>query len=121
MMVPYGPYEFSETEVLKLTDYLGDCARHGRIVHYDDAYNAVRQFGEFYGPHDQRLWHLLGLISENEVAAGRCALSASVVVKSGEGKNYPGSGFFELEKTLGRYKSDDDTTWIAEINGLSEY
>jgi hypothetical protein len=64
---------------------------------------------------------LLGLISENEVTAGRYALSAIVVVKSGEGANRPGSGFFELEKSLGRYKSDDDTTWLSEIDGLFKY
>jgi hypothetical protein len=43
---------------------------------------------------------LLGLISETEVAAGRHALSAIVVIKSGDGANRPGSGFFELERAL---------------------
>jgi hypothetical protein len=64
---------------------------------------------------------LLGLVSESEVAAGRHTLSAIVVVKSGEGANRPGTGFFELEKTLGRYQSDDDTTWLSEIDGLFRY
>jgi hypothetical protein len=67
-------------------------------------------------PHDQRLWHLLGLISETEV--GRHALFAIVVLKSGDGANRPGYGFFELEKTLGRYESDDDTTWSSQVKGL---
>jgi hypothetical protein len=120
-MVEYGPYEFAEPEIVTLTEFLRDCARHERIVHYDDAYNAVRQFGGYHGPHDQRLWYLLGLVSESEVAAGRHTLSAIVVVKSGEGANRPGTGFFELEKTLGRYQSDDDTTWLSEIDGLFRY
>lgn len=120
-MVQYGPYVYSDTEALKLTEYLKDCARHEKVVHYDDAYDVVRNFGIYHGPHDQRLWHLLGLISETEVAAGRCALSAIVVVKSGEGANRPGSGFFELEKTLGRYDSDDDKTWLTELDGLFKY
>ena len=120
-MVQYGPYVYSDTEALKLTEYLKDCARHEKVVHYDDAYDVVRNFGIYHGPHDQRLWHLLGLISETEVAAGRCALSAIIVVKSGEGANRPGSGFFELEKTLGRYDSDDDKTWLTELDGLFKY
>jgi hypothetical protein len=64
---------------------------------------------------------LLGLISETEVAAGRHALSAIVVIKSGDGANRPGYGFFELEKTLGRYESDDDTNWSSEVKGLLKY
>jgi len=120
-MVQYGPYEFSETEVVKLTEYLKNSARKQIAVHYDDAYEVVRQFGSYHGPHDQRLWHLLGLISETEVAAGRDALSAIVVLKSGDAANSPGSGFFDLEKELGRYKGDDDTTWSSEVNGLFEY
>lgn len=120
-MVQYGPYEFNDVEISTLTEFLRNCARQERVVHYDDAYDAVRHSGECQGPHDQRLWHLLGLISENEVAVGRHALSAIVVVKSGDGANRPGTGFFDLERSLGRYKSDDDTTWLFEIDGLFRY
>lgn len=120
-MTQYGPYDFTEQEVAELTRFLEGQARLGRVVHYDDAYNAVRNFGEYYGPRDQRLWHLLGLISDNEVSAGRPALSAIVVIKSGDGANRPGVGFYELEKSLGRHLGDDDATWIAEMNALSEY
>jgi hypothetical protein len=56
-----------------------------------------------------------------EVRAGRHALSAIVVIKSGDGANRPGSGFFELEKALHRYKADDDETWLAELDGLFKY
>ena len=73
------------------------------------------------GPRDQRLWHLLGLISETEVAAGRHALSAIVVIKSGDGANRPGSGFVELERALSRYREDDETTRLAELDGLFKY
>jgi len=99
-MVHYGPYEYGESEVLKLTEYLKKSARQERPVHYDDAFAAVKEFGLCSGPRDQRLWHLLGLISETEVAAGRHALSAIVVIKSGDAANRPGSGFFELERAL---------------------
>ena len=56
-MVQYGPYEYSDNEVLKLTEYLKNCARQQKVVGYDDAYIAVRQFGDYHGPDDQRLWH----------------------------------------------------------------
>jgi hypothetical protein len=120
-MLEYGRYEYSEIEVREVYDFLKHCARESKIVHYDDVYVIARQHGIYHGPPDTRLWDLLGLISEKEVAAGRYALSAIVVIKSGDGANRPGSGFFELEKQLGRYKQDDDATWIAEINGLNSY
>src|SRR5579864_3059047 len=120
-MVQYGPHDYSDTEVSKLTQYLKNCARQKALVHYDDAYNVVRQFGMYRGPRDQRLWHVLGLISETEVAAGRHALSAIVVIKSGNGANRPGCGFFELEKSLGRYQPDDNKTWLSELDGLFDY
>jgi len=72
-MVQYGTYDYSDTEVLTLTEYLKNCARQKKAVHYDDACNVVRQCGMYHGPHDQRLLHLLGLISETEVVAGRHA------------------------------------------------
>jgi hypothetical protein len=120
-MVHYGPYEYSDSEVLKLTEYLKSSARQERPVHYDDAFAALKEFGLCSGPRDQRLWHLLGLISETEVAAGRHALSAIVVIKSGDGANRPGSGFFELERALGRYREDDERTWLAALDGLFKY
>jgi hypothetical protein len=41
--------------------------------------------------------------------------------ESGDGANRPDSGFFGLEKDLGRYKADDDATWLAELDGLFRY
>jgi hypothetical protein len=120
-MIEYGRYEYNEIEVREVREYLQDRARVPTTVHYDDVYAIALQHGTYHGPHDTRLWDLLGLISEGEVAAGRYALSAIVTIKNGDGANRPGSGFFELEKQLGRYKVDDDTTWSAEINGLFEY
>jgi len=112
-MVEYGLYDYAEEEVQALTEWLKNQARHGEIVNYDDTYEVVRH------PHD--IWHLLGLISEREIHEGRHALSAIVTIKTGEGANRLGSGFFELERELGRYDTDDETTWAAEVNGLFEY
>ena len=120
-MVQYGFHEYADTEVSAVLEYLKSCARKQQVVHYDDAYEVASQWGTYHGPHDSRLWGLLGLISETEVAAGRSPLSAIVVIKTGDGANRPGSGFFELERHLGRYKSDDDKTWLAELDGLFKY
>jgi hypothetical protein len=120
-MIQYGHYEFDDPEITNVTEYLKACAREEKVVHYDDCVDVARKWGEYHGPHDSRLWALLGLISEMEVAAGRCALSAIVVIKTGDGANRPGSGFFEVMKKLGRYKVSDDQTWLAELDCLFRY
>jgi hypothetical protein len=109
---------YSQTEISKMTEYLQTCARQQKTINYDDAWVVARQYGSFQGPHDKRLWDLLGVVSGLEVEAGRGALSAVVVTKE---NNRPGHGFFELEKELGRYAKDDETTWIAEIEALFSY
>jgi hypothetical protein len=64
--------------------------------------------------HDQRFFHLLGEISEEEDAAGRGMLSVIVVHKAGDMQ--PGPGFFELAKQLGRNTSDIVACWVAELH-----
>lgn len=68
---------------------------------------------QFEGPHDPRLGHLLGEISEAESEAGRGMLSALVVHKSGDMQ--PGPGFFDLAKRLGHDTSDIEKFWIQEV------
>jgi hypothetical protein len=113
-----GIYSYDQSEIEKLTSYLQQCAREQKIVHYDDAFIKVRELGPYHGPHDKRLWDLLGIVSAQEVANGRAALSALVVTKE---NNRPGSGFFDLERDLGRYRKDDDTTWLYEVDLLFKY
>jgi molybdopterin synthase catalytic subunit len=66
-----------------------------------------------FDAYDQRLFHLLGDISESEEAAGRGMLSAIVVHKTGDME--PGPGFFELASKLGRKTSDKTKCWVEEI------
>jgi hypothetical protein len=121
MATPPLANAFANREISAATDYLRAHARKRSIVSYDDVFKVVREFGTYHGPHDPHLWDLLRVISETEIAEGRPALSAIVVVQRGEGANRPGSGFFTLMRTLGRYKSTDDETWLAEIDGLFGY
>ncbi|MGA8146788.1 MAG: hypothetical protein WB870_04330 [Gallionellaceae bacterium] len=69
--------------------------------------------------HDQRLFNLLGEISEEEDAFGRGMLSVIVVHKAGDMQ--PGHGFFELANTLGRDTSDILKCWIEELKTVHAY
>ncbi len=57
-----------------MTEFLTETARKRILVTYSDALEQVSDYGSYYGPNDQRLWHLLGLISENEIDAGKPAI-----------------------------------------------
>ncbi|SEC02467.1 hypothetical protein [Paraburkholderia caballeronis] len=69
--------------------------------------------------HDQRLFHLLGEISEEEDDAGRGMLSVIVVHKTGDMQ--PGPGFFDLAEQLGRNTSDILKCWIDELKKVHAY
>jgi molybdopterin synthase catalytic subunit len=69
--------------------------------------------------HDQRLFHLLGELSEEEDASGRGMLSVIVVHKAGDMQ--PGPGFFELAKQLGRNTSDILKCWVEELKKVHAY
>jgi len=97
--------DYSQTEISKMTEYLQNCARQQRTINYAEAWVVARQYGSFQGPHDKRLWDLT-------------SSPDTIVTKE---SNRPGHGFFELEKELGRYTKDDETTWIAEIGELFAY
>jgi hypothetical protein len=69
--------------------------------------------------HDPRLFHLLYEISTDEARQGRGMLTAIVVHKTGDKK--PGSGFFELAKSLGFETKDRDAFWIGELKKVYGY
>lgn len=90
--------------------------RKGRIAYSE----LVGQIGSLrLEPHDPRLFHLLGEISTEEDKAGRGMLTAIVVHKSGDMQ--PGSGFFELAKSLGKNTRDPLVCWVAEFNKVHDY
>ena len=73
-------------------DILATRAKVRGMIPYSDL--AARIKSVRLEAHDQRLFHLLGEISEVEDAAGRGMLSVIVVHKAGDMQ--PGPGFFEL-------------------------
>lgn len=111
-MSNYGftPKEWSAAKC-EAKDILADRAKVRGMIPYSDL--AARIKSVRLEAHDQRLFHLLGEISEEEDASGRGMLSVIVVHKVGDMQ--PGPGFFELAKQLGRDTSDILACWVAEL------
>jgi len=61
--------------------------------------------------------HILGEISEDEVAAGRPMLSSLAVGVGGR----PGPGFFDLARQLGRMRTDEDEASFWEREREAAY
>lgn len=98
-------------------DILAARAKARGVIPYSDL--AARIQSVRLEAHDQRLFHLLGEISEVEDAAGRGTLSVIVVHKAGDMQ--PGPGFFELAKQLGRDTSDILKCWVEELKKVHAY
>jgi hypothetical protein len=81
----------------------------GQITYSD---LAVKIRAVKFGPHDPRLFHLLGEISVEENEAGHGMLCAVVVHKHGD--MGPGAGFFLLAEHLGYDAKDHTKFWIEE-------
>jgi len=90
-------------------------ARRGRTMTYTDLCSEIEAI--HFDPHDPRLPHFLGQIATEEYAEGRGKLTAVVVHKH---DRYPGKGFFELARFLGRRALVEEDTWIAELRRLQE-
>lgn len=90
---------------------LAECARHRQMIPYSDFVMGIRSI--HFDPHDSRLAHFLGEISEEESKAGRGMLTALVVHKRGDYQ--PGPGFFDLANKLGYDTTDIVKFWIEEI------
>lgn len=112
-MNEYGyPEEVWENAKQEGTALLVSYAQNRRMVPYSEFVAHIHAV-QFEGPHDPRLWHLLGEITEAESLAGRGMLSSLVVHKDGDYQ--PGPGFFELARRLGRDVQDIEKFWIQEV------
>ncbi|WP_037088436.1 hypothetical protein [Neorhizobium vignae] len=87
-------------------------ARVRGMIPYSELANNIRSIR--LGAHDQRFFHFLGEISQEEDAAGRGLLTVLVVHRSGDMQ--PGPGFYELAKLLGRDTTDLLRCWIEELH-----
>jgi len=93
------------------------CARERKVLPYGKLATLVT--GIPFEAHDQRMFDMLGEISQEEDAVGRGMLSAVIVHK--EGDMMPGPGFFELAQDLKKDVSDILKCWIAELHRVFDY
>ena len=101
-----------------------EAAQRCETLAYSELANAINRECGIQSPyrgHDSRLFNLLGEISTEENAAGRGMLTA-IVVRLGEG--WPGDGFFNLARRLGRNVPKDvhgmAEFWCAEVRRVFE-
>ena len=87
-------------------------ARLRGMIPYSELANKIK--GIRLGAYDQRFFHFLGEISQDEDAAGRGMLTVLVVHKSGDMQ--PGPGFYELASYLERDTRDGLKCWIEELH-----
>jgi molybdopterin synthase catalytic subunit len=106
----FTPKEWADAK-REAKDILAARAKVRGMIPYSDL--AARIKSVRLEAHDQRLFHLLDEISEEEDASGRGMLSVIVVHKVGD--MHPGPGFFELAKQLGRDTSDILACWVSEL------
>ena len=80
----------------------------------------------YRGRHIRKVFPLLEAISRDEAGEGRPMLSALVVKKPPRGSiplelSFPGEGFFDLARSLGRFQAQDDILfWEAERDAVYE-
>jgi hypothetical protein len=103
----------------ELKQLLVDAAKEQRPVYYEE----IAPLFDFDYDRDQdraEVGRILGVVSEEEVAAQRPMLSAVVVHKGGD--EMPGKGFFDLARKLGRFRGGDPKIyWAMELKELYEY
>ncbi len=95
MGFPRGPWERAKREARAV---LVERARVRGMISYSELVSHIRAIA-FNGPHDFRLFTLLGEISTEEDEAGRGLLTAIVVHKVGDME--PGTGWFDLARERG--------------------
>lgn len=106
-------------ETNELKSMLTEAAKKGEPIHYEDI---APLYGFNYDKDADRaeVGRLLGIISEDELDAGRPMLSAVVVLKGGEAM--PGKGFFDLARRRGRFRGGDEKLyWVSEFQEVCKY
>jgi molybdopterin synthase catalytic subunit len=87
-------------------------ARVRGMITYSDLVKSIHRIS--LDPHGAKLAHMLGEISSEEDTAGRGMLTVVVVHKVGDME--PGTGFYELARSLGRNTRDPVKCWIEELH-----
>lgn len=107
--LPQDAWELAKAEA---RDIMITRARMRGMIAYSDLSKKIKSIK--LGAYDQRFFHFLGEISQEEDAAGRGMLTVLVVHKSGDMQ--PGPGFYELASHLRRDTRDLLKCWIDELH-----
>jgi hypothetical protein len=107
------------TDYIRVQAELVHAAEYRGVTTYQDL--AVIMGLPLQGSHmGKEVGHILGEISEDEVAAGRPMLSAVAVSVTGKA----GPGFFSLAKDFGRFSggesADQERFWREELEAVYE-
>jgi hypothetical protein len=92
------------------------CAKARNTISYSELVSKIQSIR--LDPHDVRLDHFLGEISSEEDARGHGMLTVLVVHKFGDLE--PGTGFYELARSLGRDVLDREKCWAEELQRVYE-
>lgn len=105
-------------DAMKAAAHRGSKGRGDYTISYSDLVGVIRAEVPILDlePHDIRLNHMLGEISTEEHKSGRGMLSVVVVHQGGD--KMPGSGFFDLAKSLGRNTKDWMKCWTDELERI---
>lgn len=112
--VPASSWEKAKSEI---RDILIMKARERAMIPYSDLVDQIHAVS--FSAFDNRLFAILGEVSIEEHRRGAPLLSVLVVHKVGDMQ--PGTGFFEMAKSLGRDTSDVLKTWILEVQHVYQY
>lgn len=91
-----------------------DAAYDRRMTWYGEVASKVTAIS--LDPYSSLMNHLLGAIFEEEKAAGRPALTSIVTHKSGDKE--PGSGFYEMARSLGYTFTEPYVFWAMQVQDV---
>jgi hypothetical protein len=91
---------------------LVEVAQRERTIFYSELVGEMKTIN--LEAHDQRLFALLGHVSQDEHELGHPLLSVIVVHKEGTKRGMPGDGFFVLAKSLGFDTRNKEKLWADE-------
>jgi hypothetical protein len=103
-----------DSALTEVRDSILEAAYDRRMTWYGEIASKVSTVA--LDPHSALMNHLLGAVFEQEHAAGRPALTSIVTHKYGDKE--PGSGFYEMARSLGYRFSEPYIFWAEQVQAV---
>jgi hypothetical protein len=103
-----------DSALTEVRDAILEAAYDRRMTWYGEIASKVSTVA--LDPHSALMNHLLGAVFEQEHAAGRPALTSIVTHKYGDKE--PGSGFYEMARSIGYRFSEPYIFWAEQVQGV---